>query len=109
MPPIAPVAPPRSTAPPASRPATSSFNRPPSEPRSATSRFTGTARSERSGIINLIPVTEDEFQHAITHGKSHVFEKWVGLQSRNRIINAVAIEAEFDTLLAGLYAGAKTV
>lgn len=107
--PSAPVAPPRSTAPPASRPATSSFNRPPAEPRSATSRFTGTARSERSGIINLIPVTEDEFQHAITHGKSHVFEKWVGLQSRNRIINAVAIESEFDTLLAGLYAGAKTV
>jgi hypothetical protein len=54
-------------------------------------------------------VTEEEFQHAITHGKSHVFEKWVGLQSRNRIINAVSIEAEFDVLLAGLYAGAKAV
>ena len=108
-PPIAPAAPARPSAPPASRPATSSFNRPATEQRSATSRFTGTARSERSGIINLIPVTEDEFQHAITHGKSHVFEKWVGLQSRNRIINAVPIESEFDTLLAGLYAGAKTV
>ncbi len=108
-PPIAPAAPARPSAPPASRPATSSFNRPPAEPRSATSRFSGTARSERSGIINLIPVTEDEFQHAITHGKSHVFEKWVGLQSRNRIINAVSIESELDTLLAGLYAGARTV
>ena len=54
-------------------------------------------------------MTEEEFQHAITHGKSHVFEKWVGLQSRNRIINAVTVEAEMDVLLAGLYAGAKTV
>ena len=107
--PVAPTAPARPSAPPASRPATSSFSRPPADQRSATNRFTGTARSERSGIINLIPVTEDEFQHAITHGKSHVFEKWVGLQSRNRIINAVPIESEFDTLLAGLYAGAKTV
>lgn len=108
-PPVAPAAPARPSQPPAARPATSSFNRPPAEPRSATSRFSGTARSERSGIINLIPVTEEEFQHAITHGKSHVFEKWVGLQSRNRIINAVAVENEMDALLAGLYAGAKTV
>ena len=108
-PPVAPAAPARPSAPPAARPATASFNRPPAEQRSATSRFTGTSRSERSGIINLIPVTEDEFQHAITHGKSHVFEKWVGLQSRNRIINAVPIESEFDTLLAGLYAGAKAI
>lgn len=108
-PPVAPAAPARPGTPPAPRPATSSFTRPASEPRSATSRFTGTARAERSGIINLIPVTEDEFQHAITHGKSHVFEKWVGLQSRNRIINAVSVESEMDTLLAGLYAGAKTV
>lgn len=108
-PPVAPAAPARPSAPPAPRPATSSISRPASEPRSATSRFTGTARSERAGIINLIPVTEDEFQHAITHGKSHVFEKWVGLQSRNRIINAVSVESEMDELLAGLYAGAKTV
>jgi len=106
---IAPAAPARPSAPAAPRPATSSFGRPAAEPRPATSRFTGTARSERSGIINLIPVTEEEFQHAITHGKSHVFEKWVGLQSRNRIINAVSIEPEFDELLAGLYAGARTV
>lgn len=108
-PPIAPPAPARPSQPPAPRPATASFSRPASEQRSATSRFTGTARSERTGIINLIPVTEEEFQHAITHGKSHVFEKWVGLQSRNRIINAVAVESEMDALLAGLYAGAKTV
>ena len=105
-PPVASIAPPAPNRPlPPARPA--SPNRTDSRP--ATSRFTGTGRSERSGIINLIPVTEEEFQHAITHGKSHVFEKWVGLQSRNRIINAVSIEAEFDVLLAGLYAGAKAV
>jgi hypothetical protein len=103
-----PAAAPARSAPPPARPPTASFRKP-EAPKQATSRFAGTARAERSGIINLIPVTEDEFQHAITHGKSHVFEKWVGLQSRNRIINAVTVEAEFDTLLAGLYAGATTV
>jgi hypothetical protein len=107
-PPVAPVAPPAPNRPlPTARPASATPNR--SDSRPATSRFAGTGRSERSGIINLIPVTEEEFQHAITHGKSHVFEKWVGLQSRNRIINAVSIEADFDELLAGLYAGAKAV
>ena len=107
--PTAPIAPPALNRPsPAAHPlASASPGR--SDSRPATSRFAGTGRSERSGIINLIPVTEEEFQHAITHGKSHVFEKWVGLQSRNRIINAVSIEAEFDVLLAGLYAGAKAV
>ena len=105
-PPVAPIAPPAPNRPiPTARPASPSRT----DSRPATNRFTGTGRSERSGIINLIPVTEEEFQHAITHGKSHVFEKWVGLQSRNRIINAVSIEAEFDVLLAGLYAGAKAV
>jgi hypothetical protein len=107
QPPRPATATPARPAPPVARPATSSITR--EAPKQATSRFTGTARAERTGIINLIPVTEEEFQHAITHGKSHVFEKWVGLQSRNRIINAVSIEAEFDTLLAGLYAGAKAV
>ncbi len=102
-----PAAPPRPSPPPARAPAPAAKS--PEAPKPATSRFTGTARSERSGIINLIPVTEDEFQHAITHGKSHVFEKWVGLQSRNRIINAVAVESEFDELLAGLYEGAIAV
>jgi hypothetical protein len=75
----------------------------------ATSRFGGTRRLEKSGMINLIPVMEEEFQHAITHGKSHVFEKWVGLQSRNRIINAVAVEPELDEMLAPLYAQARRV
>lgn len=75
-----------------------------------TSRFSGSSRIEqKSGVINLIPVMEEEFQHAITHGKARVFEKWVGLQTRNRIINAVAVESELDDLLAGLYAGGKTL
>ena len=96
-------------APPIAPPPTSSFARPADAPKPATSRFVGTARSEKAGVINLIPVTEEEFQHAITHGKSHVFEKWVGLQSRNRIINAVAIDSQFDHLLAGLYASPRRV
>ncbi len=106
--PVAPAAPSAPSRPaPAAHPATSSHRA--GDARPATSRFTGTARAERSGIINLIPVTEEEFQHAITHGKSHVFDKWVGLQSRNRIINAVPIENELDVLLAGLYAGGRTI
>lgn len=60
-------------------------------------------------VINLIPVMEEEFQHAITHGKAHLFERWVGLQTRNRIINGVAVEAELDELLAGLYAAPRRV
>jgi len=55
-------------------------------------------------IVNLMPVMEEEFQHAITHGKAHVFEKWVGLQTRNRIINGTAVEPELEAVLAGLYA-----
>lgn len=58
-------------------------------------------------IINLMPVMEEEFQHAITHGKAHVFEKWVGLQTRNRIINGVAVEPELGTILASLYASPR--
>jgi Type II secretion system (T2SS), protein E, N-terminal domain len=96
-------------APPAVRSPTSSFARAGDAQKPATSRLTGPGRADGSGIIHLIPVTEDEFQHAITHGKSHVFEKWVGLQSRNRIINVVAVEEELDGVLASLYAGAKVV
>jgi hypothetical protein len=76
---------------------------------SATSRFVGTGRTEKTGVVNLIPVMEEEFQHAITHGKSHVFEKWIGLQSRNRIINAQPVDHEMDTLLAGLYSSPRQV
>ncbi len=68
---------------------------------------TGSGRVANPKVINLIPVLEEEFQHAITHGKAHVFEKWVGLQGRNRIINAVPVDSEFDDLLAGLYQSAR--
>lgn len=75
--------------------------------RPATSRFTSRQPPAKPGLINLVPVLEEEFQHAITHGKSHVFEKWVGLQTRNRIINAVAVENELERILAGLYASPR--
>jgi hypothetical protein len=87
----------------APRPAAAAGSQRGTPPKPATSRFTSKGDS-KPGLINLVPVMEEEFQHAITHGKSHVFEKWVGLQSRNRIINAVAVEAEMDQLLGGLYA-----
>lgn len=58
-------------------------------------------------FVNLVPVMEEEFQHAITHGKAHVFEKWVGLQTRNRIINAVAVESDLEAVLGPLYAHPK--
>ena len=111
--PVAPVAPPRAPAAPPARAAepaaqatgTASQAKGPS----ATSRFVGTGRTEKSGVVNLIPVMEEEFQHAITHGKSHVFEKWIGLQSRNRIINAQVVDNEMETLLAGLYASPRQV
>lgn len=62
-----------------------------------------TRTSARSGAgaggVVLVPVMEDEFRHAITHGKAHVFEKWIGLQTRNRIINASLVEGELEPLL----------
>ena len=106
-----PVAAPRSaTAPPSASPSTGPVARPVTtsvtRPGSSSNMFparTSTGRVANPKLVNLIPVLEEEFQHAITHGKAHVFEKWVGLQSRNRIINAVSMDAEFDDLLAGVY------
>jgi hypothetical protein len=68
------------------------------------SRSRSVAPQVSAQTVNLVPVMEEEFQHAITHGKAHVFEKWIGLQTRNRIINAVPVEHELDESLAGLYA-----
>lgn len=57
-----------------------------------------------TGPVDMVPVTEEEFQHAITHGKAHVFERWVGIHSRNRILNAASVDetwaAEMDTLFS---------
>lgn len=60
-------------------------------------------------VVNLVPVMEEEFQHAITHGKAHLFERWTGLQTRNRIINGIQVEAELEPLLAGLFDAPRRV
>lgn len=60
-------------------------------------------------FVDLVPVTEEEFQHAITHGRQRVFEKWLGLQTRNRILNAVPVEGEFDGLLTSLYQNGQRI
>lgn len=73
------------------------------EPRSATARFSAGGVSGGK-VVNLVPVLEDEFRYAITHGKGKVFERWVALQTRNRIVNAVAVEKDLEPVLAGLYA-----
>ena len=72
------------------------------ELRSATARIS--AGNAGSKVVNLVPVLEEEFRYAISHGKSKIFERWVALQSRNRIVNAVTVEKELDGVLAGLYA-----
>ncbi len=71
------------------------------ELRSATARIT--AGNAGSKVVNLVPVLEEEFRYAISHGKSKIFERWIALQSRNRIVNAVTVEKELDGVLAGLY------
>ncbi len=114
--PVAPVVPPKAPAPARPAPAApapvvarpaapvAKAASPAAAPRAtakpATSRFTN--RTTQPNVVNLIPVMEEEFQHAITHGKSHVFDKWVGLQTRNRIINAALVENEVWKLVDGL-------
>ena len=81
--------------------------------RSATRSFTapkpGSLDAPSSDITDLIPVTEDEFQQSIAHGRVRIFEKWVGIQTRNRIINATAVDEELDPLLEGLKEGAYAI
>ncbi len=71
------------------------------ELRSATARIT--AGNAGGKVVNLVPVLEEEFRYAISHGKSKLFERWIALQSRNRIVNAVTVERELEGVLAGLY------
>ncbi len=87
----------------------------PVAPKSGTAR-TGKGESKRysrSALspdqVNLVPVMEEEFQHAITHGKAHVFEKWVGLQTRNRIINGVQVEDELEETLSAMFKTGKKI
>ncbi len=104
--PTAPVAPPARVASPALPPVAPAARPAAPAPRPAGA---GTAGRPAAQIINLMPVMEEEFQHAITHGKAHLFERWVGLQTRNRIINGIQVEAELDDLLEGLYAAPRRV
>lgn len=85
------------------RPSSGAIARPPGSSSNLFPARTASGRVANPKVVNLIPVLEEEFQHAITHGKAHVFEKWVGLQGRNRIINAVPVEAEFDSILEGVF------
>lgn len=87
------IAPPTSRLQASSRPATS--------PAAPTTRTNARSAAAPGGVA-LVPVMDDEFKHAITHGKAHVFEKWVGLQTRNRIINATPMETEVAAQLPGL-------
>ncbi len=69
----------------------------------ATSRFkAANKKGAKKEVVELTEVLEEEFQHAITHSKSHVFEKWSALQTRNRILNAVTIPDEMGDLLSSL-------
>ncbi|GDY14992.1 hypothetical protein LBMAG53_38700 [Planctomycetota bacterium] len=115
--PIAPeFSPPSATPPaapakaaPAPRPAAPSAASPTTGPRRAAGPATGRVVSADakaptvSGSVHLVPVTEAEFQHAISHGRSHLFDKWIGLQTRNRIINAVPVERDLEPVLAELF------
>ncbi|MCS6970847.1 MAG: hypothetical protein NZ552_07565, partial [Planctomycetes bacterium] len=60
-------------------------------------------------VVDLVPVSEEEFRNAIRHGRAKPFERWLAAQTRPRILNAVAVEKELDGLLAGLYATAQRV
>jgi len=106
-----PVAPAAKAAAPAALPPLSAPARPAVPKAKATAPAAGRTSAPRPAaqMINLLPVMEEEFQHAITHGKAHLFERWVGLQTRNRIINGIQVEAELDDLLAGLYAAPRRV
>jgi hypothetical protein len=63
----------------------------------------------KAAFVDLVPVMEEEFQHAITHGKARVFEKWTSLQTRNRILNAIPVENEMHTLLAVVFVDGQKV
>ena len=60
-------------------------------------------------VEDLVPVTEEDFQNAIAHGRIRVFEKWAGIQTRNRVLNAVSVVDELDPLLEPLRENAYAV
>ena len=78
--------------------------------KAPTSAFVGErSKARSSNMVDLVPVMEEEFQHAITHGKSRVFEKWTSLQTRNRILNAVPVENELTEVLAVVFQDGQRV
>ena len=62
-----------------------------------------------SSVVDLIDVTEEDFQHAIASGKQRVFEKWLSLQTRNRILNALPVENELNDVLSPVMTEPETV
>lgn len=72
-------------------------------------RSAPTSSDQGSAVVDLVPVMEEEFQHAITHGKARIFQKWTSLQTRNRILNAVMVESELDPLLHEVYAHGQRI
>lgn len=75
----------------AARPATSSFT---------ANRILG---KQQVGTVSLSQVSEEEFQQAVTHGRSKTFDKWISLQTRARIINAQLVDEPVATVVAPLY------
>jgi hypothetical protein len=60
-------------------------------------------------VSELVSVSEEDFQHAIAAGKQRVFAKWLSLQTRNRILNAVPVEDELAALVTPVLVEPETV
>jgi hypothetical protein len=109
-PPRTPVAPPKPSptpAAPSTAPVgTAALRRAHTTARAATKSFRASeVFGKNDGIVTLVPVSEEHFQHAITHGRSNSFEKWISIQTRNRIINAVVVEDPVADAMADLFTG----
>ena len=81
----------------------------PPAPEPAQPAITQPPVQEKPTLVDLIPVGENEFQQAISSNKSRVFEKWIAIQTRDRILNARPVRAELDEVLAPLVNGADSI
>ena len=61
------------------------------------------AVAETAEVMELQAVSEENFQSAITSGKQRVFAKWVSLQTRNRILNAVPVDQDLHSVLGDVW------
>jgi len=80
--------------------------------RSATQSFKARASdvlNDTRSIVTLVPVNEEDFQHAITHGRMRAFEKWVSLPTRNRVLNAAPIEDAVEERFPALFADGQRI